>query len=597
VGKPIRLLVPALALVLLSLAALGGVRHNGFLSFDDGAYLTANPRVEAGLTAEGVRWALTTTTHGNWHPLTWLSHMADVSLFGLRPGPHHLVGLALHVMNALLLFLGLYIMTGARWRSAFVAALFAVHPLHVESVAWAAERKDLLCAFFGLLTLLLWVLSRRRPSTRLAVAATACYILGLLAKPMLVTLPFLFLLLDYWPLGRSRSLIPPFPLWREKAYLLVLAAVFSGIAFLAQARVGAMPSMLAVSAGSRVANALVSYSRYLVKTAVPRGLAAYYPLDIGDLRGPTLWVLIALPAALSLLVLRAAQRRPWAATGWFWYLGTLLPVIGFVQIGDQALADRYTYLPLGGIFLLVGWEAADCARRRRIPRILLAGAALAWILALVPLTRQQVSTWRDDMSLFGHALSVTRKNWMMENNMGVALAARGDLAGAVMRYQKSLGYSPHPLALNNLGAALTDQGRAPEAEPYLRQALKLAPRDAEAHYNLGVTLLALGRTDEALVAFREALRLDPNHADALYNVGWILAGQGKPDEAVRAYREAVRNNPRHALAYNGLGAVCAGRGEFALARQYFQEALRIQPQYRDAENNLRLLQAQVAPGR
>ncbi len=556
-----RLVLPALILIVLTLAAFLPVLGNGFINLDDDLSVTANPAVRAGITREGIRWAFTSLGYAsNWHPLTWLSHQADVSLFGLDPAGHHLTSLLLHAANVLLLLLLLARMTGARWPSFLAAALFAVHPLHVESVAWVAERKDVLSTLLGLLCLLAWLEYLRRPASGRYILALALFVLGLLAKPMLVSFPFVLLLLDYWPLGRRQRREPAggergsryLPPLTEKLPFFILAAASSLVTWLAQARGGALNPLSRTDPGGRVANALVSYVRYLGKTVWPSGLVPFYPLPA---HGWGWWRIAGaalILVAVSLLALRG--RRPWFAAGWLWYLVTLLPVIGLVQVGEQALADRYTYLPLIGIFIMIAWGLDEPAWR--VPRLrhFLAVLAGATLLACAVLTWTQVGYWKDSLTLFGRTLEVSRDNW---------------------------------LALTNYGLALEEAGRYPEATARLEEALALDPGWAPARNNLGLALARSGRLAEARVHFQEALRLQPGSAEARLNLANVLALQGLPAEALVQVREAVRLAPRLAMAHNNLGVYLLREGRREEARGEFREALRLDPFQEEAKANLR----------
>jgi len=488
--------------ILLALATAGvyaGLAGHRFISLDDGRYVTANPRVAAGITWGGVVWAFTTWHAGNWHPLTWLSHMVDVQVFGLNPTGHHLVNLAWHCANTALVFAVLLRLTGARWRSAAVAALFGIHPLHVESVAWVAERKDLLATFFGLLALGAYGSYARRPGvgryTTVAVALTA----SLLSKPMLVSLPFVLLLLDVWPLGRLAGATRPgrrLPrLLLEKLPLLTLAAASGVVTFLAQRGWGAVKPLAVLPASVRLTNAAMSYVVYLKKTIWPTDLAVYYPH--ADALPPP-WQIAAaglLLTALSLVAARQVRRRPFLLTGWLWYLGTLVPVIGLVQVGGQALADRYTYVPLIGVFLALSWGAADLARRHRGGAAILGATAAAAIIALASVTWGQVRHWRDTASLFGHAVSVTEGNWM---------------------------------AFALLGKDALDAGRPAEAVAHLRRSLTINPYTTAAagiHTNLARALANTGDLEEAIEEYRRALSIDSSSERARRELAAILAAR------------------------------------------------------------------------
>jgi protein O-mannosyl-transferase len=459
-----------------------------FVNFDDNTYVYDNPFVAQGLSLEALGWALTTTRGGIWHPLTWLSHLLDVELFGLRPWGHHLVSVLLHALNAGLLFVVLRRLTGARWRSWLVAALFALHPLRVQSVAWVSERKDLLSALLGLTALLLYLRYARRPSRGGYLALAAVFALGLAAKPMLVTLPLLLLLLDWWPLGRfsfraSAAGRGPGPaaLLREKAALLAIAVLFGIVSIHAQRSVGALMDLDAYPLAGRVANALVATAGYLGKLLFPANLAVFYPLRPGGAVWPAAAGALAALAGITAVAAREARRRPYLLAGWLWYLATLLPVSGLIQVGHQAMADRYTYLPLIGLQLAAVWALAEISRRRPRLRAALVVAAAAVLPALAAASWREVGHWRDSEHLMRRALAVTRDNFT---------------------------------AHNNLATALMTQARYDEAVPHLEAALRIRPDHFNAHLNLGQILLMRGRAREAAALFAEAARLDPGSADA-----------------------------------------------------------------------------------
>ena len=477
------LVVATTAISYLPLAA------NGFVGLDDPDYLTENISVQSGLSAAGVRWAFSTLHTGNWHPLTWISHMTDVQLFGLAPRPHHLVNLGLHLAATALLFFMLRGCTGSTWRSAVAATLFGLHPLHVESVAWASERKDVLSSLLALLALFTWLRSRRRPGPAAALPAVTWFALALLAKPMPMTLPLLLLLLDFWPLGRLRR---PGDLWHltvEKTPFFLLALASAVITFSVQRSAGWVKSMTLYPLPVRVAHALVSYPGYLRATLWPVDLAVPYPHPGAAIPlWQTIGAVVAL-ASVTLLVLRNARRAPYLAVGWFWFLGMLLPVIGLVQLADQGRADRYMYLPLAGLLVALVWGAAHLATTRRPMRPALFLLATIAIVGSAGLTWRQIGFWRDDLALFGHTVRVTRANWLAENNLGIALGAAGRLR---------------------------------EAVPHLEEALRLRPDFPDAYNNLGYALERLGRIGDAVNRYREALRLDPRHTRAANNLAAAL---------------------------------------------------------------------------
>ncbi len=537
-----------LALVAATAVFFAPLLSNGFVSLDDPAYLVENPFVNRGLSLDGVRWAFTTTRGGSWHPLTWLSHMLDVELFGLRPAGHHLAALGLHAANVLLLLAALHLLTGALWPSAAVAALFALHPLHVESVAWASERKDLLCAFFTLLALLCWARGARgargaRPASWLLFA------LALAAKQMPVTLPFVLLLLDWWPLGRWSPLaagppgaarprlgvLPPAPLWAEKLPFFLLSAAFSAGAFLAQAGSGAVASTVRIDLPARLANAALASLQYLKMTLVPAGHSFYYPLASRVPAGVAVLALAAL-AALSGLALVQARRRPQLAVGWLWYLGMLVPVAGLVQIGGQARADRYTYLPLVGVFLALVWSARALLGRLPALRAPAAVVSLGGLLVLGALARGQAAVWRDDATLTAQALALDPKNWMAHTVRAISLLKAGDAPAARGHLEEALRVNPSAEVHFNLGVALGMLGDDRGAAGHYRQAVSLDPGKAEAHYNLGLIVARQGGAREALGHFEEAIRSDPGSAGAHFNAALALAALGRIAEG----REHVR---------------------------------------------------------
>ena len=528
---PGRLGGPLLALALLVVGAFWPVFGNGFISIDDYAYVVNNDHVLRGLTPEGLRWAFTSFACANWHPLSWLSHMADIQAFGLQARWHHLTSLLLHLLNTLLVFAALRALTGATGRSLLVAALFGVHPLHVESVAWVAERKDVLSALLFLLAAIAYLRFVRRPGIGRYLFVVLLFSLGLMAKPMVVTLPLVLLLLDYWPLGRWRPDLPaPAPgtlrgptlpaLLREKAPLFALALASSVVTVIAQAGGGMTRSLEHYPFGVRVANALLAYVGYLGKTLWPLELAIPYPhpgssFSPWSVAGASLLILAA-----SLLAGRLRRGHPWLIVGWSWYLVTLVPVIGIVQVADQALADRYTYLPLIGVFVAAAWGLSGPGAGRRLRPIAVA-AAVALLVLLAALTRQQVRYWRDDVTLESHAIEVDPGNYFAQGNLAAALAARGRLAEAVTHYREAFRIRPfyHLDAYYQLGLALMQLGREAEAIEQFTRLLAVDPGRFEAHVNLGVLLAGQGRAEESLVHYRAAALLRPGSAEAVNDVG------------------------------------------------------------------------------
>jgi len=579
-----RALMAAL-LVAITLAALYPVLSNEFISYDDEQYVTRNHHVRPGLTAEGLRWALTADYAANWHPLTWASHMLDVQLFGRNAHGHHLTSLLCHLASTVILFLVLTSMTGATGRSALVAGLFGVHPLHVESVAWIAERKDVLSALCFMLTL--WAYGRYAvaPSARRYGVVMLAFVAGLAAKPMLVTLPFVLLLLDYWPLERW----PAFGFKRllvEKLPLIPFVVASSIATFIAQSRGGAVNSLEIFSLGVRVVNAIVAYGVYLWKMLWPTGLAFFYPHPVG-LR--PLWQVGLAAAAMiaaTTIAVRERRRRPYLIVGWLWYVGMLVPVIGLVQVGAQSWADRYTYLPLIGVFIIVAWGLASALRSVAATRTLYAlGAAVLSVLAI--LSHAQATRWRDSLTLYEHDLRVTGPNPLVENLIGVTLAGRGQSADAIPRFERALRMSPsYVRAYDNLGLALIKTGRAADAIRPLETAIRIDPSAPEPRNTLGVALCRTNRIREAIPYFEEALRLRPDNPAALTNLGSAWVSLGSVDEGTRLYEQALRLDPHYAEAHSKLGLLFAQQGRVQDALEQLCMAVEEEPDYAEARQNL-----------
>ncbi len=558
-----RRIVITVLLVAGVLAVFWPLAGSDFINYDDDLYVTGNRVVRQGLTAESLRWAWTTGYAANWHPLTWMSHLLDVSLFGLDPAGHHLSSLLLHALNAVLLFLVLEGMTGAIWRSAAVAALFAVHPLHVESVAWIAERKDVLSTTFWFLTMGAWARYAAAPAAARYLAVFVLLALGLTAKPMLVSLPFVLLLLDRWPLRRIDA-----GNWRrrvaEKIPLLGLALASSVVTVLVQRAGGAVRTVGGYPLAARLANAVQAYAGYLLQTVWPAKLAVFYPHAGDSIDALRLAASLALLTAITIAALRLRTRAPYVLLGWSWYLVTLLPVIGLVQVGEQAMADRYTYVPLIGIFIAVAWGVGDVAGRPRIA----GGIAVAALAALSLAAHVQVRYWKDSETLFRHALRVTEDNYTAHLNLGLALADRGDLERAIGQYREALRLRPdHAGAHNNLGVALTRVGKGSEAVEHYREAIRLDPGNADARFNLGQALVAAGRIDAAMERFREAIRLDPDFVEAHYNYGTLLARQGRWQAAIEHLSRVVELRPAYAEAHYNLGLALYYAGDVDGARR------------------------------
>jgi Flp pilus assembly protein TadD len=554
-----RTLFVSLALAVATLAAYAAIADHGFVCYDDQDYLYGNARVLEGLSLDNVAWAFTTGTNSNWHPLTWLSHMLDVELFGIeRPGMHHLHGLLLHVVSTILLLVALARMTGAFWRSAFVAAVFALHPLHVESVAWAAERKDVLSTLLGLGCIAAYAEFARSGARRWYLLALLALALGLMAKPMLVTMPFLLLVLDGWPLQRlTRTTLGA--RIAEKAPMLALVAVSAVVTYLVQDAGGAVKDQ---PLGHRFATATTAYVRYLGNTLLPTGLAVLYPnrpWSLGAVLG-ALGVLVAISAAVAVL-----RRKRYLTTGWLWYLGTLVPAIGLVQVGDHSMADRYMYLPQTGVAIALTWGAVDLARRLHVGVRALAAVGSMLVVAMGLATRAQVGYWRDSVTLFAHALEVAEPKEKLHKQLGFALAEAGRIPDALEQYRLALALDPdYARARAEYGFLLLQTGALAEARRELETAVQLEPRDANAFSNLGIVRHNQGDHTGAIEALLQALELSPEHAQAKRNLAItrialaeaaLAAGNGA---AARANAEdAVRQQPDWPPALRALAWVLA----------------------------------------
>jgi tetratricopeptide (TPR) repeat protein len=561
-----RELLIGLALAVLTLGIYWPARNFDFIQYDDPQFITENPVIQKGLTPEGVRYALTQPVAGNWHPVTTLSHMLDCELFGTNPGAHHLVNVLLHAGNAVLVFLLLLYMTHLPWRSGLVAAVFALHPLRVESVAWISERKDVLSAFFFLLTIgayAHWIKMRTADAGTISgtkrhwqwyALILVFFVLALLSKPMVVTLPFVLLLLDLWPLNRLHKNIFSWQSWRplisEKLPMFALSGGACWLTYSIQKQAGAMSLMQSLSLLERAQNALQSYLKYLAKWLWPSDLAVVYPHParhyfLNDAWAS--WQIVAAGLAMALIsafCLLRLRRQPWLAAGWFWYLGMLVPVIGLIQVGEQAMADRYTYLPLIGPTISFVWWMSEALqlsiakglKRLTGPRLAIAAAAAVLLLGLSLCSSRQLHYWRDTLALFEHTAAVTADNPSAQFSIGVGLEKEGRTAPAMTQYRVALAIDPnYAKAHYNLGQLLRKESRWQEAADHYRAVLRCTPSDLAAHLNLASTLLQLHNPTEAAAHFEAALRLDPNSTEALNNLAWLLATSG---------RDQIRNGPR-----------------------------------------------------
>ncbi|MFV9644563.1 MAG: tetratricopeptide repeat protein [Desulfobacterales bacterium] len=598
-----------LFLVIATLAAYWQVMNYPFVNFDDDSYILKNHFVQEGLTWEGILWAFSFKSLTFWHPMVWLSHMLDYHIYGLIPGMHHSVGLIFHIANSLLVFMALKQMTGALWRSAFVAALFALHPINVESVAWVAERKNVLSAFFWMLTMLTYISYSKQLSFYRYITTILLFVLGLMAKPVLVTLPFVFLLLDYWPLqrlrfGQNKTIKPRvsasgfqessvFRLILEKIPFFVFSAVSIYISSLAFQHNKMIISTESVPMKLRIANALVSYISYIKKMIWPDNLAIFYPypdaLPLWQITGTGL-ILIG----ISILVLWRLKSKPYLAVGWFWYIGTLMPVIGLVQAGLwPAMADRYAYVPLIGLFIFLAWGAGDIASKLHYKKIL--PAVIAGILLIFAITTwEQIRYWSSSVALFKHALDVTGvKNYIAHYKLGDALAEEGRNAEAIKHYHEALRtkYKYWPGIYLNLGVALMSVDKINESIDSFSKAIQIKPDFAEAYNNMGIAMEKQGDFTEAARHYREALRIKHDYAEAHNNLGVVLAKQGNFSEAIKHYLKALQISSKYESAHNNLGNALAYQGNYQDAIYHYKEALRINPNYIEAYYNLEKIYA------
>jgi len=595
-----------------------------FVNYDDPQFITANPHVLGGFTWENVRWALGTRLDGNWIPLTWLSYILDVELFGRAAAGLHLTNLLLHAANTVLVFLLFRRLTGAHWPSAVLAGLFGLHPLHVESVAWVAERKDVLSMFFGLFSFLFYVryveksAVHGRESTVSYGLAFSLFALGLMSKPILVTLPFVFLLLDYWPLNRftihdSRFTI--WPLLREKLPFFVLAAAAAALTFFNQLHSGAVEPLASRPVGFRIANTLISYVRYLAKTFWPVDLVNPYPL-VRHWAAGAVWAAGTLLLALSFAAILTARKRPYGLTGWLWFLGTMIPVIGLVQAGAQSMADRYTYIPLLGIFWIIVWAGTELSANWQLSGMAPASAVLLVLGTCAAQTREQLNYWRDGESLFRHAIALTENNFIAFDGLGRALFNKGQLDEAVLYELKALEIRPryataldhlndtlvrieaakassnHSLsqltstdyasAYNALGLGLAMNGNLDEAVSRFQKALIYTPADVKIRSNLAYALALQGRLEDAIGQCEQILQASPDLPEAHNIFGLALLKQGKLDQAVTQLRVALQYQPDYAEAHFYLGQALAALGHRDEAIAHCKEALQLNPNYEDA---------------
>jgi tetratricopeptide (TPR) repeat protein len=576
-----------LGLILSIFAVYAQVGHFDFIHFDDQDYVYENVHVKAGLAPASIKWAFTAVVSANWMPVTLLSHMLDVQFFGLRSGMHHLVNVLFHALSALLLFMVLRRATRARWPSAFVAFVFALHPLHVESVAWISERKDVLSAFFFFLALYAYVRYTERPGLGRYLAVLGLFCLGLMSKPMLVTFPFTLLLFDIWPLGRVQW---PKILW-EKLPLFALSAGSSVVTYFTQRSI---TTVLAAPLAPQ--NALLSYVTYIRQMFWPVRLAIFYPYprSIEASEAAAAGAVILSVSALAIYLWRVRPRvAPYFITGWFWYLGTLVPVIGLVQVGRQSHADRYTYIPMVGLLMILAWGAADVVGKWPRTKPAIAAAATISCIVCMAAASAQAAYWRNGVTLFQHALDVTEDNLVAESSLGYHLMkAPGRCPDAIPHFEAALRINPDDVETDaNLGFCLMQSGRPTDAIPYFEAVLRANPDSAEAHNNLGLALSQTpGRDADAIPHFEAVLRAQPDSADTNNNLGACLVNSGRPADAVPYFEAALRTKPDSADIQFNLGmALSKTPGRDADAISHLEAALRLRPDHVGAHHNLALL--------
>jgi tetratricopeptide (TPR) repeat protein len=603
-----QILMVYLFLTVSVLIAFRQVNQCDFISYDDPTYVTENMHIRHGITMETIRWAFTTYYASNWHPLTWMSHMLDVQLFGLNPRWHHLTNLLFHIANTLLLFFVFHRMTKATWQSAFVAAMFALHPLHVESVVWVAERKDVLSTFFWMLTMGAYIHYVEHPRLKNYLAVFAFFALGLMAKPMLVTLPFVLLLLDYWPLQRLQeagsgkqqvqAIVPDAraadrryqwasvrPLLIEKIPFFALAALSCIVTYAAQKNGGSVASLEVIPLGERIANAFVSYIIYIGKTIRPNDLAVYYPY-------PGLWPLWQISGAVFLLVavtvtvILEAKRFPYLATGWLWFTGTLVPVIGIVQVGAQAMANRYTYIPLIGLFIVAAWGVPELLQKWRYRKEALFALSVLILPCLFFVTWRQVGYWNNSIALYDHALSVTGPNDAILNNRGVAYGQSGNLRHAISDYDRAIEINHGNAEIyNNRGIAYGKLGTHRQAIEDFDRAIELDPGHAEAYFNRGVAYDKLNCHRRAIEDFDRVIKIDPTHVEACFNRGVAYGELGNHSQAIEDFDRVIGIDPEDGRAYFNRAVAFGELGNRSRAIEDLKTAARLNNE--DARNFLR----------
>ena len=556
-------LIVYIALTVVTLAVFWQVNHYDFINIDDNIYVTGNSHIQSGITLDGFRWAFSSTYAEFWHPLTWLSLMFDYQLYGLNAGGYHLTNLILHILSALLLFWLFNRMTGTIWRSAFVAAIFALHPLHVESVAWISERKDVLSVFFWMLTLCLYVYYTEKPVIKRYLPVLFFFACGLMSKPLVVTGPVIMILLDYWPLERFELRKSDLMLWqlREKIPFFVLSAVFSIITLYAQHK----PSQEYLPLGSRLANDPVSFMIYLEKTFVPNHMAVFYPFSF-QLPAWQVWGSVFLLLFISIIVIMSMRRLPYLFTGWLWYIITLLPVTGIIQARNFSMADRYTYLPLIGIAVMLAWGIPPLIKNEDMRKKILFPASIAALAIMAVLTWHQCGYWKNSIEICNHALQVTKDNYLAHINLGSALFDEGKTEEAIAHYNEAIRIMPNIiLSYNKRGIAYAKLGRHQRALEDFNKAISLKPDDAISYNCRGNAYAELGQYQMAIEDYNKTIRLKPDNADAYNDRGTIYTKLGQYQMAIEDFNNAIRLKPDNAAAYNSRGAIFIKFGQYQMA--------------------------------
>jgi len=583
------------------------VHNHDFIRYDDDTYITLNRNVHSGINCKNICWAFTKYHSNNWHPVTWISHMLDCKIFGLNAGAHHLVNVFFHIINTLLLFIVFKRMTKALWISAFIAAVFGLHPLHTESVAWIAERKDVLSTFFWLLTMLAYFYYTKKRNVQRYLLTLVLFVLGLMAKPMLVTLPFVLLLLDYWPLERMRfskskqipintkvnNVIEQKPisyLFLEKIPFFIFAFLSSIVTFIVQRNSGAVKTIDSIDITSRIGNAFVSYIGYISKVFWPSKLAILYPYPLNGL--PVIKVIICALALVGItaFVILLSRRRKYFVTGWFWYIVTLIPVIGLVQVGMQSMADRYTYIPMTGLLIIIAYGISELIKNRKYRNTVLSVLSIAILFSMFVKTSMQLKYWQNSQTLFERTLEVTQNNYIIENNYANYLCANGQIEQAIAHLNKSLAIKPDSgEAHNNLANIFNSQGNIDKAIEHYKISIKFEPDSPQAHHNFAIALTKKNMIDQAINEYNIALHLDPSNVESLSNLGFLMAQKGNYKEAFDYYRKVFTIDPCHILTHCRYGYDLAQQGHIDEAIAEYCLVLKAQPDDVEMHCNLGFL--------